>query len=131
MGSLRLSDAPHSQSDAHSAPKSSADFAERRRFRWRTIPVAVVGGFGLIYVAFGMFGLFLSAYSAIAGRPFFKPGPERAEAAIFGVVAASAGAWLILAAVQLHKGQWLRAIVLIFVLIILGQAAIELGLLPD
>jgi hypothetical protein len=78
-----------------------------------------------------VFGFFLAAYSAIASRPFFRPAPEGAGAAIFGVLAAAAGAWLIFAAVQLLKGRWLWAIVLIFVLIILGQAAFVLGLIPD
>lgn len=131
MGPVRTSDTPLSQYDAHSAPKSSADIAESRRFRWRIIPVAIVGGFGLIYSAFGGIGLFLATYSAIASRPFFGPGPEGPEAAAFGVMAIGAGAWIIVAAVQLQKGQWLRAIVLIFVLIILGQADVELGLIRD
>jgi len=92
----------------YSAPKSDTIPAlTTGRFRWRIIPVGVLGAFGLIFVCGGLFVGFNLGYAIVAGHPLYTPGPDTSFKSLAGTVwCTGIGLSLVLSAWQWMKGRW-------------------------
>jgi hypothetical protein len=63
------------------------------------VPVAIIGGFGLIYVVFGLFAFVLMSWLIATGEPMYSPGPsDPIEAGVVGISCVVAGFWVLFAA---------------------------------
>ena len=87
----------------------------RRRFRLRTIPVAIVGFFSLFFLGNGVFAFVVMAVTTWLERPLYEPGPSgfTRDGFAVGFGGLIFGAWLLGGAVALAKGKWPQAAVLL------------------
>lgn len=97
-----------------------------QRFRWRTLPVAFIGGMGAIYCAMGIGGFLLMAITSWTGEPLYEPGPPPGFSELGSTVAGFAvfcGGLLVLAAHQLWKWRWKTALGILATCVIATQIA--------
>lgn len=107
---------------------------EPRRFRWRTLPVALIGGIGAIYLVAGVGSLLYMAITAWTGKPLYEPSPPVGFTRLgfmVAIVVIAMGSWLVLTAHQLWKWHWKTAILMIVACILANQMAIYFELLPE
>ena len=115
----------------YQAPRQKAQ-SPGGSFRWRTIPSALLLGFGGISLAAGLMATFIMAYASWTGSPLYEPGPTGFSRE--GIIGA---AWSILAGISLLssaaywlRGRWVTAISIVLVVFAAGYGAMSVGILP-
>jgi hypothetical protein len=74
--------------------RSQAPTTQAPRFRWRTIPVGIIGALGLIIACGGFVMAFVIGYAMVTGRQLYTPGPDVSfESVIATIWAIVSGAW--------------------------------------
>jgi len=108
--------------------------AEPKRFRWRTVPVGILGAFGCISLAFTVFSVVYMLYTSWTKEPMYSPGPPpgftKEGFAVAGITAFS-GAILIMASILWWRGRWWLAILIVATLWLILQTMAAMGLIRD
>ena len=103
-----------------------------RRFRWRTIPVGIIGGIGLIFVCMGLFMAVALGYATATGRKLYTPSPDvSAESIAMTIWAIAAGGWLTSSAWMWWRGRWWWAIAMVAAYFALMHLLIAWEVLPE
>jgi hypothetical protein len=104
-----------------------------RRFRWRTIPVAILAAFGVLFALAGIADFIMMAITSWSGRPLYKLGPSgySRDGVVIGFLGIGLGACLITAARFWSSGRWRAALVIVAAGLALTQLLSATGLLPD
>jgi hypothetical protein len=108
-----------------SSTEASGGSPKRRRFRWRTVPVALLGAFGGLSLFGGAFSFFVMAYAIWTDRSLYPP------ALVMGLWGVGCGGLLLTASRLWWVGRWRLALIVVGVCIVAAQVLMSTGMLPE
>jgi hypothetical protein len=103
------------------------------RVRWRVVPAAITGGFGILLMLAGLVLLAIMTCTSIIGRPLYSPGPSGFDAKGGAVVFISwaCGLCLLVAGRMWWRGLWWCAAATTAAPFVVGQIMSAAGLAPE